>query len=182
MRIVVADDHSAGRGGNVTLDAPCVALDSPERMSDYRVEKVRRRVAITLANGIPLAGDIFLQVAARFREGPEEPIDTLNGDEPFLPLVEPSGEVTLIQKAHIVTVTTRREPDEPAPAVPGMDVEFTLSDGTILAGSIYPELRADRPRLVDFLNDPSRRFIALVTPGEVLAVNREHLAFARPGA
>lgn len=151
-------------------------------MSDYRVEKVRRRVAITLANGIPLTGDIFLQVAARFHEGPEEPIDTLNSDDPFFALVEPSGGVTLIQKAHVVTVATRRSPDEAAPAVPGMEVEFTLSDGTILVGSIHPELRAEGPRLVDFLNEPARRFIALVTASEVLAVNREHLAFARPGA
>ena len=152
-------------------------------MSDYRVEKVRHRVAVTLANGIPLVGDIFLLVTARFHDGPEDPIDTLNSDEPFLPLVEASGGVTLVQKSHIVTVTTRRSrSDELSQGANGMEVEFTLSDGTVWTGTIYPELRAEGPRLVDFLNEPSRRFIALYTDDQVLAVSREHLAYARPGA
>lgn len=152
-------------------------------MSDYRVEKVRHRVALTLANGIPLSGDIFLGVAARFHDGPERPIDALNADDAFLAVVQPAGDVVLVQKSHVLTVTAKlpAEEQEVERSVAGMVVEFTLSDGSVWSGSIYPELRADRPRLVDFLNEPARRFIEVFTTTEVVAVSREHLAFARPG-
>ena len=40
---------------------------------DYRIEKTRRAVDVTLANGARLEGDVFVQPFARFRSGPEEP-------------------------------------------------------------------------------------------------------------
>lgn len=151
-------------------------------MSDYRIEKVRRRVELSLVNRVELAGDIFLQAAARYGAGPEEPVDALNGDAPFLPLVQSPGEVTIVQKSHIFTLSTplpERDDAIDRGAV-GMHVELTLSDGTVWAGSVFPEQPADRPRLVDFLNDTPRRFIALFTRDRVVAVNRDHLSFARP--
>src|ERR1035437_1138018 len=75
-------------------------------MSDYRIEKVRHRVELTLASGLRLEGDIFLQAFARFRAGPEEPLDVLNDSAPFLPLVLPSEELLLVQKSQIAVVAT----------------------------------------------------------------------------
>lgn len=151
-------------------------------MNDYRVEKVRHRVDLTLINRVSLAGDIFLQAATRHHAGPEEPVDALNAEAPFLPLEQLSGDVVIVQKSHIFTLTTRlpERDDTVERGVLGMHVEFTLSDGSVWAGSVFPEQPADRPRLVDFLNDTSRRFIALFTRDRVVVVNREHLSFARP--
>ena len=151
---------------------------------DYRIEKVRHPVEITLVNGRRLNGDIFLQAHTRFRVGPEAPLDALNEPDPFLPLVLGSGQVLLIQKSHIAVVATALpEIDEAADTgVVGMHVELTLLDGESRTGSIFPELRSDRPRLVDFLNHTSLRFLPLFAADHLLLVSRAHIAFAHPSS
>jgi hypothetical protein len=151
-------------------------------MSDYRIEKARWPVEVTLANGHHLDGDVFVQASARFRTGPEEPLDLLNDDEPFLPLVLSSGEAFLVHKIHIAVVDTRLPDGDDAidRAVVGMRVELTLIDGSAHVGSIFPEVRADRPRLVDALNNLSLPFVALFTAEQLRLVNRRHIAYVRP--
>ena len=132
---------------------------------DYRIEKTRRRVEVTLANAKRLEGDVFVQPFARFRSGPEEPLDLLNDDsDPFLPLGLTNGDVLLVQKSQIA----------------GMHVELGLIDGSTLTGSIFPEVRMGRPRLVDILNDTKQPFIALFGADDLLIVNRALIAHARP--
>src|SRR5262245_2564637 len=100
-----ASDPSSLRGAR-DLDAPTGRNDSLVAMSDYRIEKVRRRVELSLVNRVELRGDIFLQAAGRYGAGPEEPVDALNGDAPFIPLVQSPGDVTVVQKSHIFTLST----------------------------------------------------------------------------
>ena len=151
-------------------------------MSDYRIEKTRRRVDVTLANGRRLDGDVFVQPFARFRTGPEEPLDLLNADEPFLPLVLTNGDLLLVQKAHIAVVGTNfpAEDDSVERGVVGMHVELGMTDGSNLNGSIFPEVRMGRPRLVDILNDTKQPFIALFAADQLQIVSRAHIAHARP--
>ncbi|MEP6989475.1 MAG: hypothetical protein ABJA80_00990 [bacterium] len=153
-------------------------------MSDYRIEKVRHRVELTLASGVRLDGDIFLQAFARFRPGPEEPLDALNDAAPFLPLILPSGELLLVHKSHIAVVATAvPQSDEPAEAgVIGMHVEIQLANGESRIGSVFPELRADRPRLIDFLNNTSLRFLPLFAVDQVQLISTAHIAYARPAS
>ena len=47
-------------------------------MSEYRIDKVRHRVSVTLDSGLCLDGSLFLQSTARFRPGPEDPLDALS--------------------------------------------------------------------------------------------------------
>lgn len=153
-------------------------------MSDYRIEKVRHRVELTLASGTRLEGDIFLQAFARFRSGPEEPLDVLNDEAPFLPLVLSSGELLLVQKSRIaIAATALPEADDPVDAgVVGMHVDITFVFGESRSGSIFPELRADRPRLVDFLNNTPERFLPLFAAEQLLLVSTAHIEYARPSA
>ena len=153
-------------------------------MDDYRIEKVRHRVELTLASGVRLDGDIFLQAFARFKAGPEEPLDVLNDSAPFLPLVLPSSELLLVQKAQIAIVATALpHGDDPAEAgVVGMHVEIVFVNGESRIGSVFPELRADRPRLVDFLNDTPLRFVPLFATDQLLLISTAHIAYARPAA
>jgi hypothetical protein len=149
---------------------------------DYRIEKVRRQVEVTLANGLRLDGDVFVQAVCRFRDGPEEPLDLLNDDEPFLPLVMPTGEAYLVQKTQIAVVGTSLPEGDDAleRGVVGMHVECTLIDGSSHVGSIFPEARENRQRLVDALNDSRTRFLALFTIEQLRLVNRLHIAYVRP--
>jgi hypothetical protein len=151
-------------------------------MSDYRIEKVPRRVELTLASGRRLEGDIFLQAFARFRAGPEEPLDVLNDADGFLPLVLSSGELLVIQKSQIALVATALPAADATSETRllGMRVEITLSGDETCTGIVFPELRADRPRLVDFLNDTPLRFLPLFAADQLLLVSRAHIAYARP--
>jgi hypothetical protein len=150
-------------------------------MSDYRIEKVRCPVEVTLVNGHRLDGDMFVQASARFRAGPEEPLDLLNDDEPFLPLVLSTGGLFLVHKAQIAVVGTQLPEGDDAVerAVVGMKVELTLIDGSAHLGSIFPELRADRQRLIDALNALAPPFVALFTAEQLRLVNRRHIAYVR---
>jgi hypothetical protein len=149
---------------------------------DYRIEKTRRSVAVILANGHGLDGDVFVQPVARFRTGPEEPLDLLNSEEPFLPLAQTTGDVLLVQKSQIAVVNTELPAvdDTVDRGVVGMHVEVGLIDGSTLSGSIFPEVRLGRPRLVDILNDTKLPFIALFGTDHLQIVNRAHIAHARP--
>ena len=153
-------------------------------MDDYRIEKVRHRVELTLASGRRLEGDIFLQAFARFKAGPEEPLDVLNDSAPFLPLVLASDQLLLVQKAQIAIVATALpQSDDPAEAgVVGMHVEIVFVNGESRTGSVFPELRADRPRLVDFHNNTPLRFLPLFAADQMLLVSTAHIAYARPAS
>ena len=150
-------------------------------MSDYRIEKIRCPVEVTLTNGHRLDGDVFIQASTRFRAGPEEPLDLLNDDESFLPLVLATGGAFLVHKAHIAVVGMPFPSGDDAidRAVVGMKVELTLIDGSSHVGSIFPEVRADRQRLLDALNALSLPFVALFTTEQLRLVNRRHIAYVR---
>jgi hypothetical protein len=150
---------------------------------DYRIEKTRRPVEVTLANATRLEGDVFVQPFARFRSGPEEPLDLLNDEgETFLPLGLPNGDVLLVQKSQIAVVGAELPDvdDSVDRGVVGMHVELALIDGSVLNGSIFPEVRLGRPRLVDILNDTKQQFIALFGSERLQIVNRALIAHARP--
>jgi hypothetical protein len=150
--------------------------------SDYHIEKVRRRVEVTLGDGRRLDGDVFVQAVARYHDGPEEPLDLLDDDDLFLPLVMPTGEVFLVQKTQIAVVgTSLPEGDDAVDrGVVGMRIECTLIDGSSHVGSIFPEVRVNRQRLVDILNDLQHRFVPLFTADQLRLVSRLHIAYVRP--
>jgi hypothetical protein len=151
-------------------------------MSDYRIEKVRRRVEITLASGQHIEGDIFLQAFARFRSGPEQPLDVLNDADAFLPLSLETGELVVVQKAHIAVVATALPEDDDTveATLVGMHVNLTFGHGGTVTGSLFPEVRSDRPRLVDFLNSSPLRFFPLFSSNRMYLVAAAHIAFAHP--
>jgi hypothetical protein len=151
-------------------------------ISDYHIEKVRRRVEVTLGDGRRLDGDVFVPAVARFHGGPEEPLDLLNDDDLFLPLVMPTGEVFLVQKTQIAVVGTSLPEGDDAldRGVVGMRIECTLIDGSSHVGSIFPEVRANRQRLIDILNDLQHRFLPLFTADQLRLVSRLHIAYVRP--
>jgi hypothetical protein len=149
---------------------------------DYRIEKVRHRVGVTLASGDYLEGDIFLQAFARFHAGHEQPLDFLNESEPFLPLELPTSELLLVNKSHIAFVATELPETDYASGtgIVGMDVEITFGFGDAKRGAVFPELRADRSRLIDFFNATHVHFLPLYTTDQLLIFGVAHVAYARP--
>ncbi len=145
-------------------------------MSEYRIEKVRRRVSVTLAGGVVLGGDVFLQPTARYRAGPQEPVELFNEAEPFLPLATDGDDLVLIAKRQVVTVEFAAESaDTPTDGVPDVDIRCVFADGSECAGALHMEVRASRSRLLDFLNEDSHRFLVLRSGAVTRLVNCAHV-------
>jgi hypothetical protein len=150
-------------------------------MSEYRIEKVRRGVTVVLAGGAKLTGDVFLQPAARYHTGAQEPDELFNEDEPFVPLAVADNQLVILAKDQIALVQySGVTADTPIGAVAGASVDLVLADGATCSGELRIETRASRSRLLDFLNEEHQRFLTLRSPDCTCLVNRRHVAQVRP--
>ena len=147
-------------------------------MSEYRIEKLRRPIAVTLRDGNRLEGEVFLRQVSRYRSRPEEPTDLLNDPEPFFAMAM-DGRALLVAKSSVVRVDTHFESTDEDLASLGMPVEVTLTDGSVCSGSIFLESPSDRPRLLDFLNSYHGRFLPVVDATRVVLVNTQTIAHVR---
>ncbi|HVX38482.1 MAG TPA: hypothetical protein VHB25_02825 [Gemmatimonadaceae bacterium] len=149
-------------------------------MSEYRIEKIRRGVTLRLAGGATLAGDVFVQPTARFRAGPQDPAELFNEPEPFIPIATVEDELILVAKDQVAHVQFPGDSADTAiEGIADAAVDVWLADGTSLSGVLRLETRADRSRVLDFLNDEHQRFLALQTPFGICLVNRRHITQVR---
>jgi hypothetical protein len=154
-----------------------------ERMSDYRIEKSRCPVVVTTHSGETISGEMFLQPFGRHDGGMERPLDILNGNDPFFPLAISADETVLIAKEQVVEVSVAFDPEDSfeseslsRPTV----IEVRLINGATHAGAIFLELPMERPRLLDFLNRDTQRFVTLHGSERRLLINRQVIERVRP--
>ena len=146
-------------------------------MSEYRIEKVRRRVSVTLSGGSMLHGEIFLQPTARYRAGAQEPSELFNENEAFLPLATAGDDLVLLAKRHVSRVQYDADTaDTDSRGGTDASVEIVFTDGTRLSGLLRLEARSDRSRLLDYLNADPQRFLMLRSSNRIWLVNREQIA------
>jgi hypothetical protein len=149
----------------------------------YRIEKDRLDVTLTLVGGEELHGHIFVSPPAIGHTGSDEPSALFNNDEPFFPLELDSGEMLLIAKAQVLEISglPLGDDDELLRASSPMALlQLTLAGGISHFGSMRLEVRADRPRLLDHLNESTQRFLALYTDNGVRLINRMLIESVRP--
>jgi hypothetical protein len=60
------------------------------------------------------------------------------------------------------------------------EVELTLEDGTRRRGSVLIQMPHERPRVLDFLNFGTDRFVSLHASGTATLINRQAIACVRP--
>src|SRR5437867_661465 len=149
--------------------------------SEYRVEKLKRHLAVVLTDGRRLEGDVFLRPVSRHRSQPEDPADMLNDAEPFFVLASNGGGGgVLVAKVNVSYAETSYdgEADFEAPVL-GVPVEVTMTDGSVCKGNIFLETRSDRPRLLDFLNSYRARFVPVVDVRRIFLVNTQTIVHVR---
>jgi hypothetical protein len=149
-------------------------------MSEFRIEKVRRRVMITMAGGGTLQGDVFLQPSARYREGPQSPAELFAEPEPFVPVATSGDHLVLIAKDQVYRIQFERDAaDTELEGVEEATIDVTFPDGSMTSGQLRLETRADRPRLLDYLNDDQRQFLPLRSPHGIVLINRRQIVQIR---
>jgi len=156
-------------------------VSQSQTWSDVRVEKERVAVSITMVGGETLSGCLFAPPIYP-PGGLEDPLQILNEAEPFFPLGLPTGEVLLIAKDRVLEIVPHATSG--AEELPGSGptalLQITLAGGVNHVGSMRLEARAPRPRVLDFMNYCTERFIALRTDESVRLINRKMIERVRP--
>jgi hypothetical protein len=149
--------------------------------NDYRIEKRRLPVAVTLMSGTRLDGELFIQSSGRYHGELEDAPEVLNAEDPFFPLALRNGDAILVAKENVrsVAVARRDVHEDEALGIPTR-VEISLRDGERLTGSLIIEPVNGFSRVLDFLNRRQERFLPLFGRESVLLINRTLLERVRP--
>ena len=154
-----------------------------DNFGDLHIEKFRYPVVVTMVDGARIVGDMFVQSIAPFRTGSEEPPDILNDPDDYFPLSAADGETFLIAKDHVAEVEAVlpvRDGEEMLAGVRPTVVEIVLSTGLVRGGSVLLPAHVDRPRLLDFLNRVTERFLTLQSTEGVRLINTRLIARVHP--
>jgi hypothetical protein len=148
-------------------------------VTDLRVPKHKTAVEVALPGGAIRRMALFLAEAAPDHDGPETPLDLLNGRDEFIPAFdEAAGAMAFLHRPGLPVVRVARALDaaEPELTLPTEhEVEVTLLDGSALAGLVSYVRPTDRSRLMDVLNEPTP-FFRLLQDEQVAYVNKRHVA------
>ena len=155
--------------------------------NDYHIEKTRCAVGLTTVGGERIVGEMFVQAFSRHPSRGESPSDILNDDGPFFPVAVSGGATLLLAKDQVRDVDVDDSDDALAtimpdglPGVTAVSVELSLTGGVVRLGRIYVGMPYDRPRLLDFLNRYTNRFLSLHTDEGLCLVNRRAIERVRP--
>ncbi|MEW5722756.1 MAG: hypothetical protein AB1896_06595 [Thermodesulfobacteriota bacterium] len=124
-------------------------------MSSLAVDKVKKKVAVSLADRTQLTGYIFLSAFSEIGVGAQSVLEALTGRELFLPFETPEGELSFINRRQIVWLSSLFEPEELTGRVPAetRGVTIFLKDGQRLRGHMVKAMPETKDRLSDWLND-----------------------------
>ena len=150
-------------------------------MSQFRVEKGRAVVTLTLSNGATVRGSMFLWQGVAEHAGPERVRDLLNAEPGFFPFevqTAHGARTFMYNREHVVFVTLDGHGE--LESDPGYDVATVRSASMVLSNGLRMEgiVRIYSPQGHDRLSDFARshdRFQYLEQPGITQIINVQHL-------
>lgn len=132
-------------------------------------------MTLSLASGETITGAMFLQHAEEGDPRRESAHDVLNGPEGFFPIETDDGRTLLIAKDRVVEALTAHPANgdelRRASARSAL-LDVVLPSGDVRSGTVLIELPAGQPRVLDFLNRLSDRFLVLYAAEGTRLVNR----------
>jgi hypothetical protein len=140
-------------------------------MSEFRVEKLKHNLELTLITGEKMVGTVFLEPIARNHAGPQDPRELLNDPDPFFPF-ETNGALILLAKDQ-VKLAKYPHPKGPLP-LRMTEARIILSDGQTVDGLIVIEARTEADRFLDHLNHFDGRFLPMLTGNHITQVLVNH--------
>ena len=147
--------------------------------SEFRFEKQRVAVTLTLAPGTSVSGAFFVAGHTSHGEGRERIGDVLNAAPGFFPFQLRDGSTVLYNRSHLVAVALEPGVRE-AEHDPGYDVAtqrhvgMLLSTGMRVQGKVAVYAAPGRDRLSDYARSP-QPFRYLVTQKNTLIINAAHI-------
>jgi hypothetical protein len=143
-------------------------------MHEFRIEKDRCSVTLSLVSGETIAGAMFVQHADENDPRRETARDVLNSPERFFPIETTHGTL-LLAKDRVVDVLAEL-PDNGdelrRASARSARLDIMMCGGVVHSGLVLLELPAGQPRLLDFLNRLSDRFLVLYADEGTRLLNR----------
>ena len=152
-------------------------------MHEFRIEKDRCSVMLSLVSGETITGAMFLQHAEDGDPRRESAHDVLNGPERFFPIETEDGQTLLIAKDRVLEALTALPDDGDElrrASARSASLDIVLPGGTVRSGLVLIELPAGQPRLLDYLNRLSDRFLVLYASEGTRLVNRALIERVHP--
>jgi hypothetical protein len=154
-------------------------------MSSFTVPRTEIVARLSLTQGEPRSGRIWVSERVPQHSGPETPLEMLNRPEGFFAFrPEGDGPVLLVTKAGTISLTVPHVASISDPArlsaAKKIGLDLLLADGSTLAGVAAVEAPDHHARLLDYLNAFPEPFFAVSTDAATHYVNRSHVLYARP--
>lgn len=144
-------------------------------MHEFRIEKDRCAVRLSLVSGETITGAMFVQHVGEGDPRRESARDVLNSPERFFPIETADGETLLVAKDRVVEVLAELPTDDDElrrVSARSALLDIVLSGGVVRSGIVLLEMPTGQPRLLDYLNRLSDRFLVLYAPEGTRLVNR----------
>lgn len=122
-------------------------------------------------------GSIYLRKQSVHHAGPEQPIEALNHDEPFIVFLRNAPEqMRFYNRRAIVRVEYDGKDYQVTRALNPLACEIQLMDGALIKGTIEEPLHPVKARLLDYLNNADDKFIKIsIEDGNTMLVNKAYI-------
>lgn len=146
-----------------------VWADMGPRVTDnhLKITKRRQTVTLVLSDKKTIKGDVFLHYSRNEYGLPQEPMDLLNSKQPFIVLMDKSGEASFYNKRMISYLTYHEDTDAEELSAANLkeNVAVELVSGEVLSGEVTALLPPENMRLYDYLNQPGECFMRVKNAG-----------------
>jgi len=145
--------------------------------NQLKIPKSTREVTLWVHPEGQVVGALFLREHSVNHAGPEQPVEVLNQDTPFIVVQRKDPDELRFYNRNAIVRVEHPAADQSVP--PGQVVlpcRLTLMDGSLFQGTIRETLPPDRARLFDYLNLEANRFIKLHLDGDtVCLLNKSYI-------
>lgn len=140
---------------------------------EFVVPKERQKVAVHLAGGETLFGNIFLEYFPEAATLYQKVAAFLEDRNEFFPLAAGDGSPQFISKRSVRMVEVEYPQEEPTFSLMHIEeITAVFDDGSRVGGMLMADVPAEKDRLSDCLN-LSGRFLSVRSGGAVLFLNRD---------
>jgi len=145
----------------------------------FKVPKQQKQVTLWVHPEGRVIGSLFLLEQSTLHAGPEEPIEALNHDSPFIVIsLDTPAQLRFYNRNSVIRVEYLDHDGNVNESASRIDCQIQMMDGSLLDGQIIESLPQDRSRIFDYLNQAKDRFIKLYTSDEeVCLINKSYINY-----
>jgi len=144
-------------------------------MDDVRIDKKTCQIALQLADGSRIEGEVFLSLYGARHLGPQKVMDLLQEASLFLPIKTAAGTI-LVNRRQIMTVRVAAdiEQDELMTLGHRRHLHIHTLDRQEIEADIYVDMPTGFGRVMDYLNQPVKYYTFFV-PDYVLYIHPQFI-------